>query len=164
MSQRAIAYVASLHSFLTEGEYGVAEALAHLARDEDDVTDSHQGATMEEIAALAGLTPRRTRQLIRLLESYGLLVSVYQKKGLRRSRTTYTWVELDAERPPARPDTATVISLAKAMRRKAQAVRERAKESRLHGYRDPLLLATVYEEMARALREESARKAQGTGA
>lgn len=164
MSQRAMAYVESLESLLTEGEYAVALALAQLARDEDDVADSHHGATMEQIGTVAGLTARHTRQLIRLLESYGLLVSVYQKKGLRRSRTTYTWVELADELPRVPRDPATVHSMAEAIRRKAQAARGRSETRRIHGYRDPLLLATVYEDMARVLREESARQARGNGA
>jgi predicted ArsR family transcriptional regulator len=160
MSQRAIAYVQSLQSFLTETEYDVARVLAALARDGDDMAE----ATMEQIAAGVGVKARCVRYTIRHLESSGLVVQVHQKKGLRRSRTTYTFVELEAERPRVPQDPATVISLAQAMRRKAQAARERARDSRIHGHRDPLLLATIYEDLARTLREESAKQAESTGA
>lgn len=152
MSQRATQYVQSLEHLLTESEYAVAQALAALARDEDDVAE----ATMRQIAQAVGITDRWARHVIRVLERHGLVIQVYQQTGLRRARTTYTFVELVAERPTAKRDLATIISLSKAMRRKTDAMRQRA-EDQLKQSRDPLLLATVYEEMARTLREESAR-------
>lgn len=158
MSQRAIAYVQSLQPMLTEGEYAVAMVLAQLARDADDVAE----VTMERLGALAGVKERAARYTIRHLESYGLLMQRHQKKGLRRSRTTYTFVELETERPRMPQDTASVVSLAKAMRRKAQATRTRSEEPRRQHYRDPLLLATLYEEMARSLREEYEKPAVST--
>lgn len=160
MSQRAIAYVESLHALLTDGEYAVAQALATLARDQDDVAE----ATMAQIGAAAGLNARNARKHIRALESYGLLVQVYQKKGLYRSRTTYRWLELDAARPQSPPDQATIINLEHALRRKAEAARDRADASRMEHHRDPLLLAALYEEMARRLRAESGTQAKGNGA
>lgn len=159
MSQRAIAYVHSIQQMLTEGEYAVAMVLATLARDADDAAE----VTMERLGELAGVKERAARYTIRHLESYGLVTQVYQKKGLRRSRTTYTFVELEDGRTREPRDTATVVSLAKALRRKSQAARTRSEECRQQYYRDPLLLATLYEEMARSLREEHTKPAADTG-
>lgn len=153
---RAIAYVESMASFLTEGEYAVAMALARLARDQDDAAT----ITVVGLGQLAARSERWTRRLLRALEGYGILLTEHQYHGVRWPRTTYRFIELEESRPKPSRDPATVISLARAMRRKAEAMRTRnaqlaAQQSSLY---HPLLLATIYEEMQHAMRAEDPRR------
>lgn len=109
MSQRAITYVQTLQEYLTETEYAVAMALARLARDEDDAAH----ITMTSLAALVHRSERWTRKLIRALERYGLVISHHQQLGVRWTKTTYRFVQLEETRPKSRPDPEKVISFAK---------------------------------------------------
>lgn len=145
---------------LTEGEYAVAMALARLARDEDDAAM----VTMARLGALAERSERWTRKLVRALENYGVLLTQHQQLGVRWPKTTYRFVELEDTRPHPKPDTVNIISLAEAMRRKAEAMRARAAKQGgyVWGPYTPVLFATIYEELQRAQRDDARlREADG---